>query len=73
MMAMMLYGEARTTKVREQIRAVQQVWHRQLDQEITNDEELVRYLSQMAETMLQQSRFCQAFLYLRRQLRQYEL
>jgi hypothetical protein len=73
MIAMMLFGQARTSEVRQQIREIQQAWHRQLDPQPQDDHELVQYLSQMADTALKQSRFCEGFLYLRRQFRQYQL
>jgi hypothetical protein len=73
MMAMMLFGQARTSEVCRQIREIQQAWHRQLDPQPQDDHELVQYLSQMADTALKQSRLCEGFLYLRRQFRQYQL
>jgi uncharacterized protein YcgL (UPF0745 family) len=73
MIAMMLFGQARTTEVRQQIREIQQAWYRQLDLAPEDDHQLVQHLSQTADTTLRQSRFCEGFLYLRRQFRQCQL
>jgi hypothetical protein len=73
MIAMMLFGQARTIEVRQQVQEIQQAWHHQLDPPPQDDYKLVQYLSRMADTALQQSRFCEGFLYLRRQFRQYQL
>ena len=67
MMAMMMYGIATCSEIQGQIQSILQTWSRELGPDIDSEGELVQYLSQMADTPLKQSRFCEAFLYLRQQ------
>lgn len=73
MMAMMMYGVTTYSNVQEQIQSILQIWHLELGIQVQSEQDLVRYLSQMAHTALKQSRFCEAFLYLRQQFRRVNL
>jgi hypothetical protein len=73
MMAMMMYGVATQGEIQEQIQSILQTWYRELGTEIHSEQDLVRYLSQRADTPLKQSRLCEAFLYLRQQFHRVNL
>lgn len=67
MMAMMMYGVATRDDIQQQIQSILQTWYLEFRLEVQSEQDLVRYLSQIANTALKQSRFCEAFLYLRQQ------